>query len=36
VVIWLCLGAGWLVVSVVVALGVGRWFKFMRDADRDW
>lgn len=33
---WLCLGVGWLVGSVILALGIGRWFKFMRDPERDW
>jgi hypothetical protein len=34
--IWLIAGMAWLLVSAVFALGVGRWFRFMREAERDW
>lgn len=33
---WLWFFVAWCVTSVVVALGLGRWFRFMRDEDRDW
>jgi len=33
---WLWLLGAWLVLSVLVALGIARWFRWMAECDRDW